>query len=556
MTIASLLIALITAIPSSAATSEPVLLDFHAEWCGPCRQMRPAVAQLSRKGYPIKSIDVDQAPDLKEKYGVDAVPTFIVVDPHGRELGRTSGSQPAAQLARFYLDAKAKAQPPANSRAHADGDAGDDADGAADEADSDRDAATKTRSRADQNAGPERDDEKPAEPEFQNPKPWETVVRIRVLAQGSVGFGSGTVIHSSEKETLILTCAHIFKLDGPRQAAPQRFPRKIMVDLFDGKLHGERPAQVHFVESVEGRAMDYDFTVDVGLIRIRPGRRLPAARVVPAHWEPRSRMKMLTVGCSEGQDATAWQTVIINPQMRGLAGNPTYQAIECVTAPKQGRSGGGLFTTDGYIAGVCNFAEPRGNHGLYATPRSIYSLLDRNSLMALYAPVRGGSIALLAGRDRSRARGDSPITIARGQSPDAHEADRVAVHPGDVTVPEPELLGIKPPLATRPNSASGGGEGSTRRMAWHPTHAAPAPVAKLSPPEPAGKTEQTDLNIDSEADHDRFSHFESDQPAADKNINAEDIPSAAGTVAEPAAKSRWRPARSGAGSASSEIAGH
>ncbi|MGZ3317949.1 MAG: thioredoxin family protein, partial [Isosphaeraceae bacterium] len=207
MTIASLLIALITAIPSSAATSEPVLLDFHAEWCGPCRQMRPAVAQLSRKGYPIKSIDVDQAPDLKEKYGVDAVPTFIVVDPHGRELGRTSGSQPAAQLARFYLDAKAKAQPPANSRAHADGAADDDADGAADEADSDRDAATKTRSRADQNAGPERDDEKPAEPEFQNPKPWEAVVRIRVLAQGSIGFGSGTVIHSSEKETLILTCA-------------------------------------------------------------------------------------------------------------------------------------------------------------------------------------------------------------------------------------------------------------------------------------------------------------------------------------------------------------
>jgi len=161
---------------------------------------------------------------------------------------------------------------------------------------------------------------------------------------------------------------------------------------------------------------------------------------------------------------------------------------------------------------------------------------------------------LLAGRDRSRARSDSPITIARGQSPDAHEADRVVVHPGDVTVPEPELLGIKPPLSTR--RTSGGGEDSTRRMAWHPTHTSPAPVAKLSTPEPAGKTEPTDLNIDSEADHDRFSHFESDQPAAEKKINAEDIPAAAGTVAEPSAKSRWRPARSGAGNAFSEIAGH
>ena len=90
-----------------------------------------------------------------------------------------------------------------------------------------------------------------------------------------------------------------------------------MIDLFDGKLHGEKPAQVHFVESIEGQAVDYDFTLDVGLIRVRPGRRLPSARVVPAHWEPRARMKMLTVGCSEGQDATAWHTVIFNPQMRG-----------------------------------------------------------------------------------------------------------------------------------------------------------------------------------------------------------------------------------------------
>ena len=95
-------------------------------------------------------------------------------------------------------------------------------------------------------------------------------------------------------------------------------------------------------------------------------------------------------------------------------------------APKQGRSGGGLFTTDGYIAGVCNFAEPRGNHGLYATPRSIYSLLDRNNLMALYAPVRGGSGALLASRDRrglvairrSRSPGDSrPMLTRRIESP-------------------------------------------------------------------------------------------------------------------------------------------
>ena len=79
-------------------------------------------------------------------------------------------------------------------------------------------------------------------------------------------------------------------------------------------------------------------------------------------------MLMLTVGCSEGDDATAWHTRILNPRMQGfLQGQPDYEAIECEFAPKQGRSGGGLFTTDGYIAGVCNFAEPQGITG--STPR-------------------------------------------------------------------------------------------------------------------------------------------------------------------------------------------
>ncbi len=61
MTIASVLLALLTATSSPASDSTgPALLDFHAEWCGPCHKMRPAVEQLIRKGYPIKTIDIDQ----------------------------------------------------------------------------------------------------------------------------------------------------------------------------------------------------------------------------------------------------------------------------------------------------------------------------------------------------------------------------------------------------------------------------------------------------------------------------------------------------------------
>jgi thiol-disulfide isomerase/thioredoxin len=116
MTIASVLLALLTATSSpEGKPTGPVLLDFHAEWCGPCRKARPAVEQLIRDGYAIKTIDIDQEPALAQRYNVKAVPTFIVVDRSGRELDRTAGLQSAAQLAQFYKTATPKAQPPARN---------------------------------------------------------------------------------------------------------------------------------------------------------------------------------------------------------------------------------------------------------------------------------------------------------------------------------------------------------------------------------------------------------------------------------------------------------
>ena len=367
MSIAPLLLAFLSVagVHSNDSSSGAVLLNFHAEWCGPCQKVRPAVEQLIRDGYPIKRIDIDEEPDLQRRYRVEGVPCFVVVDRDGRELGRLSGARSATELARFYKTAAAKARPVADSGSHVaprgDRRSGDDDED--DDQDSDDDRNSKRRVAARGEDGPER-----SEPAFANPKPWETVVRIRVIGSRSTGFGSGTVIYSTPEESLILTCAHIFKIDGRKQAPPEKFPRRIKIDLFDGKLKGTDPAQVHFAESVDGEAVDYDFTLDVGLIRMQPGRQLPASRVVPASWDLRSRMKVLTVGCSEGRDATAWHTVVRRPRIQNfLSGNPNYEAIECDVAPKEGRSGGGLYTIDGYVTGVCNFAEPQGNHGLYAT---------------------------------------------------------------------------------------------------------------------------------------------------------------------------------------------
>ncbi len=493
MTIATLLIALVATLPTDLGGSrEPIMLDFTATWCGPCRSMRPVVDELARKGYPIKPVDVDKSPELAERYQVTGVPAFIVIDPsNGRELGRTEGARPAAELASLYNDARSKYK----NQNHPDSDAPETAD------DTDSPPAE---------PAPAASSSKVSQP---NPNPWQTVVRIKVHGNGSIGFGSGTIISSTPTEAIILTCAHIFKLEDGPTPPPSRFPRKITIDLFDGNLSTTSPRQVHYSnETLAGQAIDYDFSRDVGLIRIRPGRKLPYAKVVPPRWKPKANMGMVTVGCSEGHDATAWSTVIVNPGMKGLNGNRTYEAIECMVAPKQGRSGGGLFTSDGYVAGVCDFAEPQGNHGLYAAPTSIYRILDRNDLVALYDPPTPTD------RPRAQLAENRPTPTAvrpdkdyRMQSPDRND-------PGGVSLPPPSLLGIKTPVlaeVARP-----------KRSSWIPT-----PPARTA-----------DLKMDPSADSDRF---DSTEPIAEPETPAAeptDAPSGrfARASRRPASTGGWR----------------
>jgi thioredoxin 1 len=75
-------------------SSEPVLVDFFAEWCGPCKAMAPALEQLAaeQKGkVKVVKIDVDQSPGITTKYGIRAMPTLIVFK-NGEVAGQHVGA--------------------------------------------------------------------------------------------------------------------------------------------------------------------------------------------------------------------------------------------------------------------------------------------------------------------------------------------------------------------------------------------------------------------------------------------------------------------------------
>lgn len=78
----------------------PVLVDFWAEWCGPCRMMNPIVDALADSyagKLKVGKVNVDESPDLSARYGIQGVPSFLVFQ-KGQLVKQMVGAQPADKL--------------------------------------------------------------------------------------------------------------------------------------------------------------------------------------------------------------------------------------------------------------------------------------------------------------------------------------------------------------------------------------------------------------------------------------------------------------------------
>ena len=85
------------------AGKKPALLDFYADWCGPCRMVAPVIEEIAREHpeYVVGKINVDESPELAQRYGVFSIPTLAVVK-EGRIAGRMTGAKPKEKILELF----------------------------------------------------------------------------------------------------------------------------------------------------------------------------------------------------------------------------------------------------------------------------------------------------------------------------------------------------------------------------------------------------------------------------------------------------------------------
>jgi len=396
-----------------AGAGDTVLYDFYADWCGPCRAMTPTVEALAQQGHPVRKVNIDQDPQLAAKYGVQSIPCFVmVVD--GREVDRVVGGTSFSRLQRMCKLADARRVPTGGSALAA---AGSERRGP--RADPVSFPAVKTggdfaATGGDSPSSGRWQNSSAASPTQKNTCPVNTTdrlvaatVRLRIEDPRGHSCGTGTIIDARQGKALILTCGHIFR--------DSRGKGRIQVELFevDGP-NGVRPRA-----KVSGQLVSYNLQRDIGLIAVNVSGPISVARVASSQHQPRPGDPVVTVGCNHGALPTAQRSRV--KTIDRYQGPPNLQVAG---QSVEGRSGGGIFSADGRVIGVCNAAEPVDNETFCAALGAIRGELDRAGLAYVYQQ-----------SDRTPAVAPEAITPA---------AALVAVEPPSM----PERMPQAEPLAT------------------------------------------------------------------------------------------------------------
>ncbi|MDD4268692.1 MAG: hypothetical protein GXY25_01610 [Pirellulaceae bacterium] len=376
---------------TGAGAEEPVLLDFSASWCRPCRSMEPVIDKLIAKGYRIRKLDFDRDREVARKYQVSKIPCFVMLV-GGRETSRILGTTPIDRLEAMFAEARSQmptaALPEPKRLPDEPGLRPMPSPGPIPLPQRSAPSALAMESTPGVPAGPAPRAPAPGIPaqpvsispsqgprqpgampgRLQDKDLIAVTVRLRVHDAQGPSTGTGTIIDARGGKALILTCGHIFR--------EYREGGLIEVELFNSPES----------QSVEGRLLSFDDKRDVGLLMIDAPGPLQTAKVASKNYAVDIGAPVVNLGCNHGDPPSVRRNRVTARDK--YLGPPN---IEVGGLPVQGRSGGGLFSSEGLVIGVCNAADPEDNEGLYAALPSIHQQLDDAGLSFVYADQPPGS---------------------------------------------------------------------------------------------------------------------------------------------------------------------
>jgi thiol-disulfide isomerase/thioredoxin len=392
-----LLMMLADAETGSAATPDVQLLDFTASYCQPCQQMVPILQRMERDKFPVRKIDITEEHELARRFNVDRVPTLVLMV-EGKEAKRFIGLTDEAELrsemnkaARRLAEARGEDTGP---QLAADATPEQLTPGAKDSNEDIQTADATETSRGSMKdifrgmLNPGGKQKKAFEyPTLRGQSPEEDIkvltgltaasaatVRVRVAGTSTKDgtkvqdVGTGTIVYSATGQAIVLTCAHVFLDISTKEA-------DVEVEVY------ENGKPVSYRASLIGG----DHDADLAFLKLQTSKTMPSVRLTSLAPKVAKGQGLVSFGCNNGSDPTRLDTKVADINRYDGPAN-----LVCTTDPVSGRSGGGLFTSNGELVGVCSCADRKRHEGLYMAYEPIISLVKTLKLQSiLLAPSAG-----------------------------------------------------------------------------------------------------------------------------------------------------------------------
>ena len=286
-----------------------------------CRQMQAEVEELYRRGFSVMKIDGQIHPDWCEAFNVTTFPTVVLVD--GRQvLNRWSGMINSSKLESWFSKVGRQST------------------------NTDNPEGSVPLTVLDGTSIPASQFEERA---------LKSTVRIKVTSQGETGWATGTVVDNHGDDFLVISCGHVFR------------------DLEkNGRIEIEFNLDRENVLTSRGSLVFSDDKFrDIAALSFSDARcKIQPVKISEVDQAPIQNDLVFSIGCSKGKPPTIRRSIL----KRTLSYNG-IKKYDIVGRPIDGRSGGGLFSKNGELFGICNAAAIHEDEGIFVAVDTIHWLL-------------------------------------------------------------------------------------------------------------------------------------------------------------------------------------